>query len=236
MEALIERLKAFLERNLSEILGDLRDNRRYSAKEAVKMLGGLESAMEEAGIGDQFTRIRGLFAEQYQAVSREFTETTGKVALLGQFARDNINALVDVRLDMASKTISSYLGDVRGAVLDSVIAGRRVKPTDILRSAEGRTFANIKTELNSSLMAFQQVVDLEKAKKAGIERFLYIGPDDKITRPFCRELVGGIFTLAELRAMDNGQDLPVEVFRGGYNCRHRLRPISDRLAKELEGG
>jgi len=40
-------------------------------------------------------------------------------------------------------------------------------------------------------------------------------------RPFCRERVGKVYSIEEIRAMDNGQGLAVEYFCGGWNCRHR---------------
>jgi hypothetical protein len=46
--------------------------------------------------------------------------------------------------------------------------------------------------------------------------------------------VDEIYTEAQIAKMDNGTDLPVAVYCGGYNCRHHWRPVSDELAKELE--
>jgi hypothetical protein len=100
--------------------------------------------------------------------------------------------------------------------------------------AEGRALANIETEVNTTLMAYQRVLHIEKAKKSGVDKFLYVGPDDDITRPFCQEHVDQIFSRDEIDAMDNEQDLPVSIYCGGYNCRHHWRPVSDELAKEIE--
>ena len=56
--------------------------------------------------------------------------------------------------------------------------------------------------------------------------YLYDGPDDAKKRPFCRAVIGRVYTLEAIRRLDNGQGLPVETYRGGYNCRHRLSPIT----------
>lgn len=226
-------LEVFLRKNLARILEGLRTD-SLTAKEAAKALGGLESSMEEAGLKTYFERARGLFQAEYKEVQEEFAQTTGKKALLGKFTRQNLDALVDARLDLAASFVTDYLGDVRTAVLDAVVGGRKLKPEEILETAEGRTLHNLKTELNTSLMAFQRVTHLEKAKKAGITKFLYVGPNDKIIRPFCLERVDRIFTQAEVESWDNGQGLPAAIYCGGYNCRHHLRPISDELALELE--
>lgn len=56
--------------------------------------------------------------------------------------------------------------------------------------------------------------------------YLYDGPEDQKTRPFCQTVIGEAFTLEAIKRLDNGQGLAVEVHRGGYNCRHRWSPIT----------
>lgn len=71
------------------------------------------------------------------------------------------------------------------------------------------------------------VMSTERAGQAAGEPigYLYDGPHDQKTRPFCLEVIGKVYTLAALKQLDNGQGLPVESHRGGYRCRHRLSPI-----------
>jgi hypothetical protein len=229
----IERIRAFLEKNLTPILEGLQSG-TATAKEAAKALGGLESAIEDAGFAEKLDSIKSLFAAEYDAVTQEFKDTTGKAAILGDFARKNIDAMIDERLFMASTYVTDYIGDVRGVIMDSVIAGKAFKVKDVLNVAEGRHFAYMETEVATTLMAYQRIVHMEKAKKAGINKFIYVGPDDKITRPFCKEHVDNIYTEEQIAEMDNEQNLPVSVYCGGYNCRHHWRPISDELAAEIE--
>src|SRR5262249_41168603 len=136
--------------------------------------------------------------------------------------------------DLAATYVNDYLGDVRVAVTEAVVGGRDIKPEEILDNATGRNLANLRTELVTTRMAYSRVVHMEKAKRAGITKFLYVGPDDDITRPFCHEHVDQVFTAEEIARMDNGQDLPVEIYCGGFNCRHHWRPVSDELAEELQ--
>ena len=233
VESFVTTLRAFLLRALEPILDDLKAA-KLPAKEAAKALGGLEAAVAEAGLGGHFDAIRELFTEQYSLVQDEFKATTGKTALLNSFTRDSLDALIDERLNLAASFVTDYLGDVRSAVLDSVILGQPFKPVELLTTAEGGTFSKLKTEVDTTLMAYQRIVHLEKAKKAGIEKFLYVGPEDDITRQFCLEHVDKIYTREQIDAMDNGTDLPVAIYCGGYNCRHHWRPVSDALAAEIE--
>ena len=180
-------------------------------------------------------KLRDAYADQLDLVARHVTQSTGLDAEgpLAGFARENLRALEDDQLRLAMRHVRQYLGDVRSVVLDSVLAGQTVRPRKVLLAASGRTFANLEAELRTGLMGFQRLVAIEKAKQLGLTKLLYVGPLDKVARPFCRERVGRVFTLAEVRAMDNGQGLPVPVYCGGWNCRHHWRPVSDELAEEL---
>ena len=66
---------------MSRILEGLQTD-KVSAREAAKALGGLESAMEEAGLKTYFDKARALFRDEYDAVADEFRETNGKSALI----------------------------------------------------------------------------------------------------------------------------------------------------------
>jgi len=52
-------------------------------------------------------------------------------------------------------------------------------------------------------------------------------------RPFCRERVGKVYSIEEIRAMDNGQGLAVEYFCGGWNCRHRWVAFSGEVVGDV---
>jgi len=58
----------------------------------------------------------------------------------------------------------------------------------------------------------------------GDKYFKYSGP--ATDRPFCSLHIGKTYSLEKIEAMDNGQGLSVLYYRGGYNCRHRWRPVN----------
>lgn len=113
--------------------------------------------------------------------------------------------------------------------------------TKILRSDS--SYSNLRSKLlkkdigefqastlaNTAVAQFDNAYMIENAQQAGIEKFIYDGTIIATTRDFCRERVGKIFTLAELENMDNGQGLPVIPSLGGYNCRHYLTPIVEKI-------
>ena len=68
------------------------------------------------------------------------------------------------------------------------------------------------------------------ADEAGLDRRLYVGPVDSKIRPFCLARVGDIFTVEEIRKMNNGQIPDVLINGGGYNCRHRWIAVDNKFS------
>jgi hypothetical protein len=87
----------------------------------------------------------------------------------------------------------------------------------------GLGFNEASAEANTALAQFDNSYNTQMALEAGIEEFIYDGIDQN-SRPFCKEHLGKVYTIEELKAMDNGQGLPVETSLGGYFCTHYLTP------------
>lgn len=75
---------------------------------------------------------------------------------------------------------------------------------------------------------------IEQSLANGVRYFRYAGASHR-ARPFCRERIGKVYSIEEIRAMDNGQGLPVEFFCGGYNCRHRWVAVVPGVLKVEQG-
>lgn len=105
--------------------------------------------------------------------------------------------------------------------------------TELARAMAG-TVAEAVSEFATGLMGLGRVAMYEGSKRAGIDLFVYEGPEDGITRPFCSLYVGRIVTTQDLDRADNHQGLrPTSVYLGGYNCRHSLAPITVEQAIEM---
>jgi len=85
--------------------------------------------------------------------------------------------------------------------------------------------ANAKTLANTALAQFDNAYMFENAKQAGIEYYKYDGPLNTNTRTFCRGHLGNVYTIDEIKLMDNGQGLSVLTSLGGYNCSHYWSPV-----------
>lgn len=98
------------------------------------------------------------------------------------------------------------------------------------------TEAHLRTWYDTSVSIFGRQVEALQAGNDADTLFLYLGPDDAKTRPFCQRHVGRVYLRSEIDEMDNGQlDNPF-LTGGGFNCRHSFIEIakSSELA-DLQG-
>lgn len=77
----------------------------------------------------------------------------------------------------------------------------------------------------------EQVSHFETARKGEMDLYTYAGVPAQ--REFCQHLLslaqqGKTWTMAEIKRMDNGQGLPVELYGGGFNCRHFWIPVGKK--------
>lgn len=84
------------------------------------------------------------------------------------------------------------------------------------------------TYIRTSLFGMSRLIDKEIYEKiGGYDKYLFAGPIDKRTRPFCVSHVGNEYTEKQIEQFpeQNGSGLNPWFSPGGFNCRHRLVPI-----------
>jgi hypothetical protein len=123
----------------------------------------------------------------------------------------------------------------------SELAAGNMKKADLLeqtRKIIKKYFDWTETLLLTNLMSFNSLIRISHGQDEGVEYYLYLGPNDSITRCWCKHFVGRLVTLDDLRESQDrwgraNQPKPVEAYRGGYNCRHQLVPVVSprRIAK-----
>lgn len=81
--------------------------------------------------------------------------------------------------------------------------------------------ANLHTLFDTQVSMFgRQVEAIATEGLPEDQPFLFVGPNDVVTRPFCRDHVGLVMTRDRIEALDNGQLPNPFITGGGYNCRH----------------
>lgn len=171
---------------------------------------------------------KGLIDEAFATVPKEYIEFLIErdgayfIDILGSEAVRKIDDVV-FEMSIGGYSRGAMLGELKGAITgDYPWAGKRG-----LYEWHAGTYA--RTAANRNAQMYLNI----QAEKAGIEKFLYVGPVDDKTRAFCLDLVGNVYTKDELESMDNGQTGMVMTERGGWNCRHQSDPVSDGLAAAL---
>lgn len=160
-----------------------------------------------------------------------------------ELERVRAEVFVELRVDHDRGTIDdlsrpilqgiSRLGEVlETTVLDEVSRGiRKDLPTaEVARAIQSRidVTENVsKTLARTANVGIANAKRIQDGKDAGLQFFQY-GGSQSPEREFCKANVNRIFSLEEIRAMDNGQGLPVEFFCGGYNCRHFWIPVASK--------
>lgn len=150
-------------------------------------------------------RFEGVDTARLNAIQQMSSQVFQDYA--GQYATSFQRIIVDYNFGTASIAQSA---DVLRETLD----------TGLRKYAE--------TIVNTQVMRFEREASNELTKAAGFDKYIYIGPLDKITREFCREHLkegNNIKTFeqwSKIVAPDaNG---PVPEWAGGYNCRHSIVP------------
>ena len=99
-----------------------------------------------------------------------------------------------------------------------------------LEQSEGRQL----TEVRTSISELGRSLTATAAAAAELDLYLYTGPKDGITRPFCRALIGLVVDETQMSKLNNGQGKSVKISCGGYNCRHSWSPVTDSFVEAAD--
>jgi hypothetical protein len=151
----------------------------------------------------------------------EYVESQGKIkdaverafnAIEPDFSFDDLPQLEQIQTQAVTQVFEDViLPDTQSAIRSALTSLALEVPIEIvtseleerLKRSEGRQL----TEVN--------------------DHYLYTGPLDGLTRPFCKALIGKVVTSEQMRKLNNGQGLNVMTSCGGYNCRHTWSPVSE---------
>lgn len=231
VEAFIKRLEGFVGGNIEKILEDIKIG-KSKGQEITSILGSLFTELDRLGLQKEISKIRELYADELQFIQDEFEEQD-REQVFSSSDTGLIEALIDNGVEKVALVTKEMGLNIQATVMHTVLTGEEVKKADILKA---QLPASVYTEINTALMVFNRTVTANKADELGFDLYLYVGPDDKITRPFCKELLDknpAIYTRAEITRMKNDQTADVMTTGGGYNCRHHWRPISIESARAM---
>ncbi len=181
-------------------------------------------------------------------VADEFQRITGR-EVLDQADIVLFEAIIESDIQRISNIARQSGFNIRAEIIKTAVLGQD-PDLEALNTQTGRTASNIRTELNTAFSSFNRAATVLKAVDlfGPNPRFIYLGPDDKVTRPFCDQVLAGnvssefgnvpdreipIYSLSEINQLNNGQSLSVLTSGGGFNCRHDWRPVTEELEASL---
>lgn len=140
------------------------------------------------------------------------------------------NKIVDKAGSQFALTKAGIVKDVRSGVLPLLKKGASVKELEsAVLNIQGRRRRYFSTIARTAASAFDTAGGIFEAQDAGFEWFRYTGPNAE--RPFCIERLGKVYHVTEILSMDNNMDLPVMIYKGGWNCRHTWSPVPEAVAR-----
>jgi hypothetical protein len=94
--------------------------------------------------------------------------------------------------------------------------------------------ARVQTEFDTATAILGRRIEQAATEDLGPDQpFLYVGPIDAVTRDFCLDHVGQVFSRKAIDEMDNGQLPDVFTTGGGYNCRHSWMAVESQELRAM---
>lgn len=224
-------IQKFVERALRQILKEKRLG-TLNAPEAAQAIASVFEDLRQRGLEAEASKLSALYKKEVRFIEKELLKVASYIPEGGIFSdidKNTIDAIVNVEEQKVLMNIGASVSEIQAALMRTAIAGQPLNIESLLVERMDALSTRLETLANTGLAGFQRTVILAKAQDLGFNLFIYLGPDDKATRPFCERLLNvdpPIFSIQEINQMDNGQGLPVMQYGGGYNCRHQWRPIS----------
>lgn len=235
IELFLEKLSHIYDRSVADLLQELRD-KKPGAANAARIISELDDVMADYGFSEAFAEQLSIYRDEITDIEKELARLGVRDDILTGVDVETVEALAQFNSKKIASTFERMIGDSESLIFRSYILGEPVNLETVKEQVSGRVFSQVKTEMNTAMATFARTVTAKKGIDAGFELYLYIGPEDDVTRPFCDELLDKdppIYTLEEISAMDNEQGMDVFSSGGGYNCRHQWRPVTVEMARNL---
>lgn len=231
----VDGLKSFWTSQLEAVANSLEKAMRENIAAASGGNATIDAALARAQVqalltqSGYYTAVGDLFGKGYQEIIDGLFKDYGKLIPNLQFtdvSAKTLQMIKDRDLQVFMDLSETQATNMQRVLLNySFGVSDRQAAFDELNSITSDLSNTSSLAVDTAISGFEQQVSNMLATDSGIEYFEYVGPDDNITRPFCAEHLGEVKTLEEWSKLDNGTDLPVEIYCGGYRCRHTLESI-----------
>ena len=112
---------------------------------------------------------------------------------------------------------------------------------EILGGAEGidpKLVRYSKQYVHDTMFQVNAKISEAFAERLDLKYFLYEGDVIETTRPFCEERAGNVYSVDDVKSWPKAlpyfqENYDFFIHRGGYNCRHNIKYISERQAERM---
>jgi len=185
--------------------------------------------------------IREEYLTEVDSIIRDYSNVADDaVAMLGTYGditeldRDVISQLQKMTFQGLEDLGTEYLDILAKQVYESTLTGTTFAASvAAVKATVGDGMGRyVKQQVHDSLTQFDRTINAKVALDSGAEKFTYRGPDDEATRDFCDKHVNKTYTIDEIKEIWQGEwagksSSNAFATAGGYNCRHRFRPVFD---------
>lgn len=191
------------------------------------------------------TELRQIIDEEYLAtvdtIIREYDGVAvGAADMLREYGdivdldQSVVNQLQQLTFQGFEDIANEYLDVIAKQVYESTLTGTTFAASvAAVKDVVGKDMARYASQqVHDALTQFDRTVNTKIALDSGATKFKYRGSDDEVTRKFCRKHVNKTYTIDEINEIWQGEwagksSSNAFVSAGGYNCRHRFRPVFD---------
>ena len=224
---LIEALRQ-LEVDIVNLLRDapLRDSQLFDLEWAVSARTQIRQAIDE-----RYLSVVDDFVAEYVEVATEAETLLGTFSEFVRLDQSVLRQLQQISYNGYAALGDDFFEAVNKRIYEATLTGQTfAEAVSIVQTSVQADLARYaKQAVHDGLMDFDRAINMNMALEAGADRFVYIGPDDDVTRDHCEKYVGRTMTTEEIReAWDDTWKGKREgspfVVAGGFNCRHHWSP------------
>jgi hypothetical protein len=227
-----ERLAASLvklETRIIDIMssGPLTDGKLFDLEWAVAARSEIRNALDAT-----YVKTIDSIVRDYDAVAKAAEAAIGKYSEFAVLDEAVVSELQQLSFNGYNALGDEFLESVSKQVYESTLTGQTfADAVKVVQSSVDKDLGRYANQaVHDGLMDFDRSVNTNIALNAGAEKFIYVGPTDEVTREHCNRHAGNTLTIDEINdAWDSSWSGKREgspfVVAGGFNCRHRWRPV-----------
>lgn len=187
-----------------------------------------------ASIQAEYLTVVDEIMREYSTVADEIADMLTNYGDFTNLDRNIISQLQTLTFQGFADLGNEYLDIIAKQVYENTLTGTTFAASvRAVQQAVGKDMARYASQqVHDALMQFDRSINAKIALDSGATKFVYRGSKDEATRNFCNKHVNKVYTLDEMKEIWQGEwagksgSNPLRD-AGGYNCRHRFRPVFD---------